>query len=119
MIVVDESKVIDERFGEVIYAANFFKNVDELAESVALETDLKTWAKASAWQLSDIDKPIAITSVQYDFDPEHIEEGTYEVTFQTEGYEYKVETTDEHQVGEQVGLTFTPDDIHIMRKTEQ
>lgn len=118
MIVADESKVESEKFGEVIYAVNFFKNIDEIKESIAFETDLKTWAKASAWQLEDDNVAISITDVQYDFDPASIEIGTYDVTFQTKGYEYKVETTDEYQVGQRVGLVFTPDDIHIMAKSD-
>ena len=32
---------------------NFFKNADEITESIALDTDLKTWANASAWSLED------------------------------------------------------------------
>lgn len=118
MIVADESKVESERFDEVIYAVNFFKNIDELKESVALETDLKTWANASAWQLDDDNVNINITSVEYDFDPENITVGTYDVTFKTDGYEYKIETTKEQTEGEKVGLRFDPDDIHIMRKME-
>ena len=118
MIVADESKVENERFDEVIYAVNFFKNIDELKESVALETDLKTWANASAWQLDDDNVNINITSVEYDFDPENITVGTYDVTFKTDGYEYKIETTKEQTEGEKVGLRFDPDDIHIMRKME-
>ena len=118
MIVADESKVESERFDEVIYAVNFFKNIDELKESVALETDLKTWANASAWQLDDDNVNINITSVEYDFDPENITVGTYDVTFKTDGYEYKIETTKEQTEGEKVGLRFDPDDIHIMRKVE-
>ena len=37
-------------------ALNFFKTVDEITESVALDTDLKTWANAQAWKLSDEDQ---------------------------------------------------------------
>ena len=28
-------------------------NADEITESIALDTDLKTWANASAWSLED------------------------------------------------------------------
>lgn len=42
--------------------------------------------------------------------------GVYELTFKTLGAEYKIDTTDEYKVGDRVGLTFTPDDLHIMSK---
>ena len=119
MIVAEESKVEDEHFDEVIYAVNFFKNIDELRESVALETDLKTWANASAWHLADDNVNVAITCVEYNFDPENLTVGTYDVTFRTDGYEYKIETTDEHKEGEKVGLMFEPSDLHIMRRMEE
>ena len=54
--------------------------------------------------------------MRYSFDPEHITPGTYQVTFATKGYEYKVDTTDKYEVGDEVGLTFQPEDIHIMSK---
>ena len=38
------------------------------------------------------------------------------MTFSTEGYEYKVDTTDKYEVGDIVGLSFQPEDIHIMSK---
>ena len=86
-----------------------------MAESIALDTDLKTWANASAWSLED-GKAVEITNVHYDFDPETITPGVYDVTFSTEGYEYKVDTTDKYEVGDIVGLSFQPEDIHIMSK---
>ena len=42
--------------------------------------------------------------------------GIYDVTFATKGYEYKIDTTDKFEVGDEVGLTFQPEDIHIMSK---
>ena len=36
--------------------------------------------------------------------------------FATKGYEYKIDTTDKFEVGDEVGLTFQPEDIHIMSK---
>ena len=42
--------------------------------------------------------------------------GDYKVTFKTEGYEYKIDTTKEFKEGDIVGLTFDPEDIHVMRK---
>jgi len=80
-----------------------------------LETDLKTWANASAWSLED-GTSVEITNVKYDFDPETLTPGVYEVTFATEGYEYKVDTTDRYEIGNEVGLIFQPEDIHIMSK---
>ena len=115
MIVEEQNKVVNSDYEEEIFAVNFFKNVDEIQESIALDTDLKTWANASAWSLED-DSPVTITEVVYDFDPATITPGVYSVTFKTEGYEYKVDTTDETKVGDVVGLKFTPEDIHIMEK---
>ncbi|MGL4791055.1 MAG: ABC transporter ATP-binding protein, partial [Anaerotignaceae bacterium] len=105
----------NKEYQEEIFAVNFYKKVDEIKESVALETDLKTWANASAWSLED-DSSVEITEVTYDFDAENIVAGEYLVTFKTEGYEYKIDTTDEYEEGAEVGLMFNPEDIHIMEK---
>ncbi len=115
MIVDEINKVVDEEYGEEIYAVNFYKKTDDISESIALSTDLKTWANAYAYDLED-DSPVEITEVIYDFDPLNLQPGTYPVTFKTSGYRYKVDTTDKTEVGQQVGLMFTPEDIHIMRK---
>jgi len=115
MIVKDENRVTSEENEEEIYAMNFFKKVDEIQEAIALDTDLKTWANASAWSLED-GTAVEITEVKYDFDPETIEPGIYDVTFGTKGYEYKVDTTDKYEVDDMVGLMFQPEDIHIMSK---
>ena len=111
IIVVNQPVVKNEG----VMAFNFFKTVDELDESVALDTDLKTWANAQGWKLNDEDESVDIY-VDYDFDPEHIEEGTYKVTFSTEGRELKIHTTDYVEEGKEVGLTFFPEDIHVMEK---
>ena len=50
------------------------------------------------------------------FDPENIQEGIYQVTFSTEGRELKVHTTDYVEEGQEVGLTFEVEDIHVMEK---
>ena len=60
--------------------------------------------------------PVEITDVVYDFDPENIMPGIYDVTFKTEGYEYTVDTTDKSEIGAEVGLMFYPEDLHIMSK---
>ena len=49
-------------------------------------------------------------------DPENIKEGIYQVTFSTEGRELKVHTTDYVEEGQEVGLTFEVEDIHVMEK---
>lgn len=116
MIVKDQNRVVSKEYGEEIFAENFFKKVDEIQDSVALDTDLKIWANAQAWDL-DEDIKVEITTVDYDFDPETIVPGTYYVTFKTSGYEYKVDTTDYAEVDSVVGLTFEPEDIHIMSKS--
>ena len=115
MIVKDENRVTSEENEEEIFAMNFFKKVDEIQEAIALDTDLKTWANASAWSLED-GTAVEITEVKYDFDPENIEPGIYDVTFGTKGYEYKIDTTDKYEVDDEVGLMFQPEDIHIMSK---
>lgn len=115
MILEEPNKVVNAEYEEEIYAANFFKNVDEIQESIALDTDLKTWANALAYSTED-ESSVSITEVVYDFDPQTIVPGVYKVTFKTQGYEYKVDTTKETKVGDAVGLKFTPDAIHIMEK---
>ena len=117
MIVQEPNRYVAEEHGEEIYAVNFFKKADEIAESVALETDLKIWANAQAFDLED-GNPVEIVDVEYDFDPADVKPGTYPVTFKTRGYEYRVDTTKETEVGAVVGLTFDPEDIHIMEKSQ-
>ncbi len=115
MIIEEENRIVNKEYEEEIFAVNFFKNSDEIQESIALETDLKTWANASAWSLED-GSPVTITEVVYDFDPAAVTPGVYNVTFKTEGYEYKVDTTKETKVGDSVGLKFDKEAIHIMEK---
>ncbi len=117
MIVKDENRRINQEYKEEIFAVNFFKKVDDVRESIAIDTDLKTWANASAFSLED-GSPVEISEVVYDFDPENIVPGNYTVTFRTEGYEYQIGTTDYYEEGTSVGLTFNPEDIHIMSKME-
>ena len=105
IIVVDQKYVRNEKANEAVSAFNFFKTVDDIKESVALDTDLKTWANAIGWKLSNEDEAVDIY-VDYDFDPENIQEGIYQVTFSTEGRELKVHTTDYVEEGQEVGLTF-------------
>ena len=102
-------------FNEEIYAMNFFVKTDDIRDSVALDTDLRSWANASAWSLSD-DTQVQITDVRYDFDQEQIVPGVYEVTFSTKGYEYQVSTTRKLEIDSEVGLRFRPEDIHAMKK---
>lgn len=113
--VVNQPFVKNERANEAVMAFNFFKTVDEITESQALDTDIKTWANAQGWKLSNEDESVDIT-VDYDFDPEDIREGVYKVTFSTTGREFKIHTTDYSEVGQTVGLTFFPEDIHVMSK---
>lgn len=115
IVVVDQKFVKNEKANEAVMAFNFFKTVDELQESQALDTDLKTWANAQGWKLSNEDESVDI-SVDYDFDPEDIKEGVYKITFWTTGREFKIHTTDYSEVGQEVGLTFFPEDIHVMSR---
>ena len=82
---------------------------------MALDTDLMLWANAQGWKLDNEDEAIEI-SVDYDFDQDTITEGVYKVTFWTTGREFKIHTTDFVEEGKEVGLTFYPEDIHVMEK---
>ena len=113
--VIDQRVIENKKANEAISAFNFFKTADEIQESQTLDTDLKTWANAQAWKLDDEDQMIDLY-VDYDFDPENIKEGIYRVTFSTEGHEFKIHTTDYAEKGKEVGLTFYPEDIHVMEK---
>lgn len=115
VFVVQQQYVENPKANEAISAFNFFKTIDELKESVAIDTDLKTWANAQSWKLSD-ESNVEILDVAYDFDPDTITAGTYQVTFSTQGRELKVHTTDLAQVGTEVGLCLRPEDFHVMSK---
>lgn len=115
IFVVNQPFVKNEKANEAIMAFNLQKTVDEILESQALDTDIKTWANAQGWKLSDEDQSIDI-SVDYDFEPENVKEGIYKITFSTPGREFKIHTTDYSEVGQEVGLTFFPEDIHVMSR---
>lgn len=115
MIVVKQRYLQDEKTRVGIAAFDFFKNIDELQESVALDTDLKTWADAVSWDL-DSDEKIEITNVDYNFDAEDIQPGTYTISFSTRGRELKIHTTRSADVDKTVGLDFDPENIHVMSK---
>ncbi len=113
-VVKEENRVVSKARGEEIYAVNIFKKVEDIHESMAIDTDFMTWANASAWSLDGEQLPIS--EVEYDFDPDTVEAGTYDLTFKTKGYEYKVTTTRPYQEGAEVGLRFYPEDIKILKK---
>ncbi len=113
--VVKPVTVEDALNGEGIQAFDFFCTVDDIKESIALDTDLIQWADAYAWNTED-ESRVEIWDVKYDFDDENIEEGDYKVTFSTQGRELKIETTKKIETGERVGLYWDPEDIHVMRK---
>ena len=115
IFVVNQPFVKNEKANEAIMAFNFLKTVDEIVESQALDTDIKTWANAQGWKLSDENESIDI-SVDYDFEPEEVTEDVYQITFSTTGREFKIHTTDYTEVGQEVGLTFFPEDIHVMSR---
>lgn len=115
IFVVNQTYEKNEKANEAVMAFNFFKTVDEIKESVALDTDLKTWANAQGWKLSDDEQSVDI-SVDYSFDVDDIKEGVYEIVFSTTGREFKIHTTDYVEEGKEVGLTFFPEDIHVMEK---
>ena len=112
--VVNQPFVRNEATDEAIMAFNFFKTKGELSESQTLDTDLKTWANAQAWKLSNEDESVDIY-VDYDFEPENIEAGkSYPVKFMTEGRELKIHTVNYVEEGARVVLRLDPDDIHAM-----
>ncbi len=113
--VVDQQVVRNQKKNEGVSAFDFFKSKDEIEESIALDTDLKTWANAQGWKLDNEDQSVNLT-VTYDFDPENIETGIYPITFWTTGREFKVHTTANVKEGAEVGLDFKPEDIHVMEK---
>ncbi len=115
IIVVDQKYVRNEKANEAVSAFNFFKTVDEIKESVALDTDLKTWANAQGWKLSNEDEAVDIY-VDYDFDHENITRRCLSSYFLYNGRELKVHTTDYVEEGQEVGLTFEVEDIHVMEK---
>ena len=115
-INVMKPKVVEDiENEEIIQAFDFFKTADEIKESIALDTDLIRWADAYAWNMEDKSR-VEIWDVKYDFDEENLAEGDYEVTFSTQGREFKIETTDRIETGERIGLMWNPEDIHVMRK---
>lgn len=113
--VVQPKTTVDQVNQEGIQAFDFFTTVDELQESVALDTDLIRWADAYAWDMED-DSKVEIWDVKYDFDVDEIVPGDYQITFTTQGRELKLETTDAIEVGERIGLTWDAEDIHVMEK---
>ncbi len=117
IFVVNQPFVKNEKANEAVMAFSFIKTVDEIQESQTLDTDLKTWANAQGWKLSDENVSVDI-SVDYDFEPENVKEGVYKITFWTTGREFKIHTTDYTEVGQEVGLTFFPEDIHVMSRME-
>ena len=100
IFVVNQPFVKNEKANEAVMAFNFFKTVDEINDSQALDTDLKTWANAQGWKLSDEDQSVDI-SVDYDFEPEEVTEGVYQITFSTTGREFKIHTTDYSEEGQE------------------
>ncbi|MCR5161336.1 MAG: ABC transporter ATP-binding protein [Lachnospiraceae bacterium] len=114
--VVNQPVVKNVKANEAVMAFNFFKTVDELKESQALDTDLKTWANAQGWKLSNEEEKVDMY-VDYDFDLDNIHEGmSYRVSFSTEGREFKVRTVSYVEEGTEVGLSFNKNDIHVMKK---
>ena len=115
IFVVNQPFVSNEKANEAVMAFNFQTTVEEIKESLALDTDIKTWANAQAWKLSDESQSVDI-SAYYDFEPQSVTEGTYRITFSTTGRVFKIHTTDYIKEGQEVGLTFFPEDIHVMSK---
>jgi spermidine/putrescine transport system ATP-binding protein len=115
IVVVKPAAVENRANEESIQAFDFYRSVDDIKESMALDTDLVRWADAYAWNLEDNSR-VEIWDVKYDFDDENIMPGDYAVTFSTQGRELKIETTDPQEEGQRIGLKWNPEDLHVMRK---
>ncbi|MBO7698226.1 MAG: ABC transporter ATP-binding protein [Erysipelotrichaceae bacterium] len=116
-VTVMEPKVIEDREEKIgIQAFDVYKTIDEIQESMAISVDLKNWADAYAWDL-ETENEVEIDDVRFDFDPNEIVEGNYDVTFVTEGRTYKIHTTEHQEENDIVSIDFTPEDIHVMRKS--
>jgi hypothetical protein len=101
---------MDQFFNAILADTSDYSQLAQFQQQCA--NDLFDW-------VVEVDEQVEITDVKYDFDPETITPGVYDVTFSTEGYEYKVSTTHAFEEGEQVGLVFRPEDIHVMKKEGQ
>ena len=42
----------------------------------------------------------------------------YDTIFDFKGFKWLIQTTDLHRPGEYIGIRLTPDDIHVMKKSE-
>jgi len=115
-IIVDKSIVENKKLNEGMMAFDFYKTKSDLSESIAIDTDLKTWSGAQAWRLDDESISVDIMDVEYDFDPEDVKEGVYNVTFKTKGKNLKVYSIYDKEVDSIVGISIKPDNIHIMNK---
>lgn len=113
--VVDQRYTSNKKADEAIMAFDFYKTIDEIDESVTFDTNLKTWAGVQGWRLSNEDEEIDVF-VDYDFDPNDIHLGTYKVTFSSKGVRYRINTTQSAEIGDEVGLDFAKEAIHVMHK---
>lgn len=115
IFVVKQKYVIDEKKRISIAAFDFFKSIDEIEESQALDTDLKTWADAVSWDL-DNDEDIEVRNVDYEFDVEDLKPGKYAISFSTVGREFKIHTTKNAEIDTTIALDFDEEAIHVMQK---
>ncbi|MDD5792608.1 MAG: ABC transporter ATP-binding protein [Erysipelotrichaceae bacterium] len=113
--VVRPAVIKDKEDNIGIQAFDVYKSVEEIRESMAISVDLIKWADAYAFNL-DTNEEVDIDDVRFDFDPNEIVEGDYEVTFVTEGKVFKVHTTKAQEEGDVVSLEFSKDAIHVMSK---
>ncbi|MBQ1305569.1 MAG: ABC transporter ATP-binding protein [Erysipelotrichales bacterium] len=114
--VVEPKYIEDAKRNIGISAFDIYKSADEVHESIAISTDLRTWAGAEAWNLQD-DSPVSITDVNFDFEPNTVTPGSYPVTFATKGRVYKVEVYDPYEEGDKIALNLADDSIHVMHKS--
>ena len=122
MNVTEEHDVSSSDAKERISANDFYVDIEDVKE--LNDAEIIARADAQAWSPQDdeyisinkIEYDVEISDVDYDFDPDNITAGTYQVTFSTQGREFKVHTTDIAEEGAEVGLSFYPEDIHVMSK---
>ena len=95
--------------------ADRIKNIALAGHAGSGKTSL---AEAMMFKAGAIDRhgKVAEGNTVCDFDPEEVTEGVYEITFSTTGREFKIHTTDYSEEGQEVGLTFFPEDIHVMSR---
>ena len=83
--MVNQPFVKNEKANEGVMAFSFIKTVDEIKESQALDTDLKTWANAQGWKLSDEEQSVDDSASITILIRKTSKKAVYRITFSTDG----------------------------------